>query len=101
MVPIAQRESTRVARQRAPMEQTLGHRPGHPPAAKRQGARTLSQREVEVLRLVAEGASNRAIAATLSLSERTVTTHVFHILAKLGLTSRTAAAVYAVRQGLV
>lgn len=69
--------------------------------AQRQVANPLSQREVEVLQLVVEGQSNRAIAATLSVSERTVTTHVFHILAKLDLPSRTAAAVYAIRQGLV
>ena len=57
----------------------------------------LSPREVEVLRLVAEGASNRRIAGRLSISERTVDHHVLHILTKLGLESRTAAAVWAVR----
>jgi predicted ATPase/DNA-binding CsgD family transcriptional regulator len=61
----------------------------------------LSPRQVEVLRLIAEGHSNRAIADTLSLSERTVEHHVTHILAKLDLDSRTAAATFAVRHGLV
>lgn len=60
----------------------------------------LSPREVEVLRLVAEGHSNRAIADSLSLSERTVENHVSHILAKLELESRAAAATFAVRQGM-
>ena len=54
----------------------------------------------EVPRLLVEGRSNRAIAETLSLSERTVENHVLHILTKLGLESRIAAATYAVRQGL-
>ena len=61
----------------------------------------LTPRELEVLRLLVEGHSNRRIGDTLSLSERTVENHVTHILAKLGLESRTAAATYAVRQGLV
>jgi predicted ATPase/DNA-binding CsgD family transcriptional regulator len=60
----------------------------------------LSAREREVLRLVADGHSNRAIADLLSISERTVENHVLHILTKLGLGSRTAAATWAVRQGL-
>ena len=60
----------------------------------------LTPREQEVLRLVAEGRSNRAIADSLFLSERTVEHHVQHILAKLDLDSRTAAATYAVRHGL-
>jgi DNA-binding NarL/FixJ family response regulator len=60
----------------------------------------LSPRETEVLRLLAGGRSNRAIAESLSISERTVENHVFHILAKLGVDSRTAAATWAVRQGL-
>jgi DNA-binding CsgD family transcriptional regulator len=60
----------------------------------------LTPREREVLRLVAGGQSNREIAAGLFLSERTVENHVRHILAKLDLVSRTAAAAYAIRHGL-
>ena len=60
----------------------------------------LTPRELEVLRLVAEGRSNLEIAQTLFLSERTVENHVRHILAKLDLPSRIAAAAYAIRQGL-
>ena len=61
----------------------------------------LSQREVDVLLMLAEGAPNRQIAERLSLSERTVDHHVMHILTKLGLESRTAAAVWAVRHEIV
>jgi predicted ATPase/DNA-binding CsgD family transcriptional regulator len=60
----------------------------------------LSPREVEVLHLVAAGKSNRAIADDLSISERTVENHVFHILTKLEVNSRTAAATWAVRNGV-
>ncbi|AKS31414.1 hypothetical protein AFA91_05450 [Mycolicibacterium goodii] len=61
----------------------------------------LSGREQEVLRLVAEGKSNKAIAAQLTLSERTVDRHVSNILAKLGVPSRTAATAYAFTHRLV
>ena len=60
----------------------------------------LTAREVEVLRLVAAGKTNRAIAADLFLSERTVDRHVSNIFAKLGLSSRAAATAYAVEHGL-
>jgi NarL family two-component system response regulator LiaR len=62
---------------------------------------TLTEREVEVLRLLAEGQSNKEIARSLSIGEKTVKTHVSNILAKLGVPSRTHAALYAVRIGLV
>jgi NarL family two-component system response regulator LiaR len=61
----------------------------------------LTDRETEVLQLLAEGASNKQIAAQLFIGEKTVKTHVSHILAKLGVPSRTAAALHAVRTGLV
>jgi DNA-binding CsgD family transcriptional regulator len=60
----------------------------------------LTPRELEVLLLVAAGHSNRAIADRLSISERTVERHVLHILNKLGVGSRTAAAAYAHLHGL-
>lgn len=59
----------------------------------------LTEREAEVLTLVARGLSNKDIAAQLSLSERTVRSHVSTILAKLQLSSRTQAALYALRTG--
>lgn len=61
---------------------------------------TLTERELEVLRLLAEGLSNQAIAQKLTLSERTVGAHVSHILKKLHVASRTQAALYAIREGL-
>jgi NarL family two-component system response regulator LiaR len=61
----------------------------------------LTPREQEVLRLIACGRSNKLIARDLGLSEKTVKTHVSNILGKLGLTDRTQAAVYAVKEGLV
>jgi LuxR family transcriptional regulator, maltose regulon positive regulatory protein len=61
----------------------------------------LSQREVEVLRLVAQGLSDKEIAAKLVLSRHTVHRHVSSILAKLGLSSRAAAATYAAQHGLL
>ncbi len=60
----------------------------------------LTEREHEVLALVAEGASNKEIARTLSISERTARTHVSNILTKLHLGSRTQAALWAIREGL-
>ncbi len=62
---------------------------------------SLSERELEVLALLAKGLSNQEIARTLVISERTVHTHVSRILHKLHLASRTQAALYALREGLV
>lgn len=61
----------------------------------------LSDRELEVVRLVAEGISNKEISIRLALSDKTVKNHISHILAKLGLTARTQVAVHAIRTGLV
>jgi DNA-binding NarL/FixJ family response regulator len=64
-------------------------------------AEHLTPREREVLALLARGRANKVIARDLGVSERTVKTHVSNILAKLNLTDRTQAAVYAVRHGIV
>ena len=61
----------------------------------------LSDRELEVLKLIAEGMNNAEIAARLYVSEKTVKSHVSNILGKLHLVDRTQAAVYAWRQGVV
>jgi DNA-binding NarL/FixJ family response regulator len=61
----------------------------------------LTDRETDVLRLVAEGKANKEIAQGLGIGEKTVKTHVSSILAKLGLQSRTQAALYAARIGIV
>lgn len=60
----------------------------------------LTERETEVLKLVAQGLSNQEIATTLVISERTVGTHVSNILSKLHLANRTQAALYALQEGL-
>lgn len=60
-----------------------------------------TQREVEILRLVAEGLSNKAIAQALFVSENTVKYHMKNILQKLGVQNRTEAATYALRAGLL
>jgi NarL family two-component system response regulator LiaR len=70
---------------------TSEHRPSNEP---------LTQREVEVLRLIAQGYENRDIAERLVVSEATIRTHVSNILSKLHLASRTQAALYALREGL-
>jgi two-component system, NarL family, response regulator LiaR len=61
----------------------------------------LSQRETDVLRLLAQGRANKEIARDLQIADKTVKTHVSNILGKLGLQSRTQAALYAARIGLV
>jgi two-component system, NarL family, response regulator LiaR len=69
---------------------------GHSPAASE-----LTEREVEVLRLVARGLSNAEIAGKLSVGEGTVRFHVSNILSKLSLENRTQAVLYALRHGVV
>jgi two-component system, NarL family, response regulator LiaR len=61
----------------------------------------LTERETDVLRLLAQGQSNKQIARNLCIAEKTVKTHVSNILSKLGVQSRTQATLYAVRIGLV
>ena len=70
------------------------------PARKPPTVDPLTPRELEVLRLLAQGKSNREIADDLVLSEMTVRTHVSNILGKLHLASRTQAALYALKEGL-
>ena len=64
-------------------------------------AGSLTKRDIEVLRLVAAGKTNRAIAAALEISEKTVARHLSNIFTKLNLDSRTAATVYALEQKLL
>jgi two-component system, NarL family, response regulator LiaR len=73
------------------MQEVSGERPT---------ASGLTDRELEVLRLIARGLANKQIAHELVVSEKTVKTHVSNILAKLHLADRTQAALYAVREGL-
>jgi len=81
------------------MEAAMGGRPEDarpgPPAASE-----LTDRELEVIRLVARGRSNREIADEFVISEKTVKTHIGHVLAKLDLKDRTQLAIYALKNGL-
>ena len=74
---------------------------GGEPSPASEKARNLTPRELDVLRLVARGATNSEIAAELFISEVTVKTHLGHILTKLGLRDRSAAIVFAFSQRLV
>lgn len=65
------------------------------------GSESLSERETDVLRLLARGRANKQIARELFIGEKTVKTHVSNILRKLDVKSRTQAALYAARTGLV
>ncbi len=66
-----------------------------------EGEIKFTHREMDVLRLVAEGKTNQNIAALLGISEKTVEKYLYAIFQKIGVTSRTEAAVYAVREKLV
>jgi DNA-binding NarL/FixJ family response regulator len=81
------------------VEQYL-HRP-RPGAQTPAGLDTLTERELDVLRLVARGHSNHQIAGTLFLGESTVKTHLTHLFAKLSLRDRAQAVVLAYETGLI
>ena len=81
------------------MEAATGTRPAEE-AVRPSPPGDLTERELEVIRLVAQGRTNREIADEFVLSEKTVKTHVSHILAKLELKDRTQLAIYAIRNGL-
>ena len=83
----------------APDLARLDEQTGAGPAELRPGG--LTEREIEVVRLVAEGHTNRAIAGRLCLSEKTVARHLANVYAKLDVPSRAAATAYAYDHGLV
>jgi two-component system NarL family response regulator len=69
--------------------------------AERMNRTELTARELEVLRLIVEGKSNKAIAAELSIAEGTVKIHINNILSKLGVSDRTQAATFALQRGII
>jgi DNA-binding NarL/FixJ family response regulator len=75
--------------------------PARPPATPSEPAVEFSERELQILRLLAEGASNRQIGDQLYLSENTVRTYLTEVLARLGLENRVQLAMYALKQGIV
>ena len=74
---------------------------GHRIPRRREGPHGLTRREIEVLRLLARGYSNRVIAEHLVIAPKTVGNHVEHIYAKIGASTRTAASLFAVQHGLL
>jgi DNA-binding NarL/FixJ family response regulator len=74
---------------------------GHHPRRRASSTAGLSVREIEVLQLLVRGLSNTQIAAQLTVSARTVGSHVEHIYTKIGASTRGSAAMYAMRNGLV
>jgi DNA-binding NarL/FixJ family response regulator len=74
---------------------------GHRPPRRREGPAGLTAREVEVLVLLARGRSNKQIAERLVITPKTAGNHVEHIYAKIGASSRAAAALFAVQHGLL
>jgi len=78
----------------------LAEQSGRAPGGGAAGPAGLTEREHEALRCIARGLSNREIAAELGIAENTVKNHVRGVLEKLGVKSRTEAALYAVREGL-
>ena len=74
---------------------------GHRTRRRRQSVAGLTAREIEVMDLLVRGLSNKQIAARLSITQHTVATHVEHVFSKTGVSSRGAAAMYALRHGLV
>jgi DNA-binding NarL/FixJ family response regulator len=74
---------------------------GHRVPRRREGPAGLTTREVEVLKLLARGLSNKEIAARLTISPKTVGNHAEHIYAKIDAPSRAAAALFAMRHGLL
>jgi DNA-binding NarL/FixJ family response regulator len=74
---------------------------GQPSSRRRDAPDKLTAREVDVLRLLARGASSKAIAADLVISPKTARNHIEHIYAKTGARNRAAASLYAVQHGLL
>jgi HD-GYP domain-containing protein (c-di-GMP phosphodiesterase class II) len=95
------REEVRRTRLDAPAVDAVLEAAGQPVRRRRTWPAGLTSREVDVLRLVARGASNSAIAAALQISEKTVRNHVEHIYTKIDVKNRTGASLYALNHGII
>jgi DNA-binding NarL/FixJ family response regulator len=94
------RRQARESRLDAEAVEAVLHTAGHPVRRRSSYPAGLTGREVEVLRHVASGLSNRRIAELLSISEKTVRNHVEHIYTKAGVSNRTAAGLFALEHGI-
>jgi len=95
------RGEVRAARQDAECAEAVLEAAGHPVRRRREWPAGLTTREVEVLRLLARGLSNRQIAERLVIARKTVDNHVEHIYAKTGASNRARASLFVVRHGLM
>ncbi len=82
----------------ARVEESIGRANGS--TRRNNSLNSLSERETEIVRLIAEGHSNRQISATLGLSEKTIKNHISRIFAKLHITARTQAVMHAIKTGI-
>jgi DNA-binding NarL/FixJ family response regulator len=95
------REDVRAGRLDADAVDAVLRAAGHRVPRRRQGPAGLTAREVEVLRMVARGLSNKEIASQLVITPKTVSNHVEHIYSKIGASTRASAALFAMRCGLL
>jgi HD-GYP domain-containing protein (c-di-GMP phosphodiesterase class II) len=100
-VAAAMREEVRAGRLDADAADAVLRAAGHRVPRRRQGPAGLTPREVEVLRMLARGLSNREIARQLVITPKTVSNHVEHIYSKIGASTRASAALFAMRSGLL
>jgi DNA-binding CsgD family transcriptional regulator len=95
------RDDVRAGRIDADAAQAVLAAAGHETGKRREWPAGLTAREVDTLRLLAQGMSNKQIAAALVISPKTANTHVEHIYAKLGVNTRALASLFAAKHGLI
>jgi DNA-binding NarL/FixJ family response regulator len=95
------REEARAGRLDAAAVEAVVVAAGHSPRARLPRPGGLSDREVDVIRLLARGLTNKEIAVALDISTKTAGNHVQHIFEKIGVTTRAAATLYALKHALV
>ena len=95
------RDEVRAGRLDGPSAEAVLAAAGHRPARRREGPAGLTERELDVLALLARGLSSKEIAARLTITPKTARNHTEHIYAKIGTTNRASASLFAVRHGLL